>query len=155
MLLQLIRDVATQSYTYGRLTLGGLVLQTLELPWRPQPGQVCGRPDRSCVPAGTYSLALHDSHRHPRTWALVNPALGIYHEPADVPRDCFARVACLLHVANFVDQLEGCVGLGNARETAQPPAVWQSGAAMRALQGALPWTGGHELVISYAPGVTA
>lgn len=152
--LQLVRDVAAGSYTYGRLTCGAVVLQTLELPWRPEPGQLCGRPDLSCVPAGLYSLVLHNTPAHPQTWALVNTELGIYHEPGDVPAGCFARVACLLHTANFIYQLEGCIGVGNSRELQTPPAIWQSAAAFRALQQTLPWTGGHTLAISYAAGVT-
>lgn len=151
--LELIRDVATSTYTYGSITVGSLVLQTLELPWLPEPGQSCGRPDRSCVPMGTYQLALHDSPKHPRTWALVNESLGIYHEAPVPPPDCLIRTACLIHVANFPKELEGCIGVGRARETQTPPAIWQSADAFRALQAVLPWQGGHTLTVAYAPGV--
>lgn len=153
--LQLVRDVAQVSYSYGTLTLDALTLQTLELGWAPEPGAVCGRPDRSCVPAGAYQLALHDSPKHPKTWALVNPDLGLYHEPDDVPAGVtVCRIACLLHVANYPTELEGCIGVGRTRDTAQPPAIWQSASAMALLQAALPWVDGHTLTISYAAGVS-
>jgi hypothetical protein len=155
MNLQLVRDTTLADYTYGVLTLDALTLQTLELGWLPEPGAVCGRPDRSCVPAGVYSLALHDSPRHPKTWALVNPDLGIYHEPGDAPAGVgLCRFACLLHIANFPAELQGCIGVGMDRETRTPPAVWRSAAALHALQDALPWVEGHTLAITYAPGAT-
>lgn len=153
--LQLVRDTAQPSYTYGTLTAGALILQTLELGWAPEPGELCGRPDRSCVPAGVYQLVLHDSPKHPRTFALVNPDLGIYHEPGDAPQGIFCRFATLIHVANFPTELEGCIGVGKTRSNAdQPAAVWLSGQAMREFQAAVPWEGGHTITISYAAGVS-
>jgi hypothetical protein len=153
--LTLVRDVATSNYTYGVLTLGDLTLQTLELGWLPEPGALCGRPDRSCVPAGVYDLVLHDSAKHPKTWALVNPDLGIYHEPGDAPAGVgLCRFATLLHTANWPSELEGCIGVGMVRETRQPPAIWQSVSALNLLRDALPWIEGHTLTIGYAPGVT-
>jgi hypothetical protein len=154
--LELVRDVAEASFSYGTITIGSLVLQTLELPWRPEPGSLCGRPDRSCLPAATYQLALHDSAAHPKTWALVNEDLNVYHElPANLRPGCIARSACLIHVANYVSQLEGCIAVGrNRSDLSQVAAIWQSADAFRALQSVLPWTGGHVLTISYAAGVT-
>jgi Family of unknown function (DUF5675) len=154
--LTLVRDVAAASYTYGTLSYGdGLPLQTLELPWLPLPGALCGRPDVSCVPAGVYQLALHDTPAHPHTWALVNAELNVFHESADAPPGGgTCRFACLIHVANIPSELEGCIGVGRTRETARPPGIWQSADAFRALQAAVPWMSGHTLTISYAAGVT-
>lgn len=154
MNLILTRDVAEPSYTYGVLAVGALNLQTLELGWAPEPDALCGRPDRSCVPAGTYELVLHDTPKHPKSFALVNHQLAIYHEPGDAPAGLFCRFACLIHIANHPSELEGCIGVGMTRDVTQPPAIWRSGDALRALQFALPWIDGHTITISYAAGVT-
>lgn len=152
--LELIRDVATSTYTYGTITIGSLMLQTLELPWLPEPGQQCGRPDRSCVPAGLYLLDPHNTASKPFTWALVNQSLGIYHEMPNPPPACLIRTACLIHVANKVSQLEGCIGVGRDRELKTPPEIWRSDEAFQALKAVLAWQPGHTLTISYAAGVT-
>jgi len=112
--LTLIRDYAGPACTLGRLIMGDLVLQTLERPWIPYPPQLCGHPDTSCVPAGVYQLALHDTPKFPRHFALVNEALGIYHEI--LPRGVVGRTSCLIHAANYVTQLEGCCAVGRERE---------------------------------------
>ena len=151
MNLTLVRDAALPYATLG--TLGGLpqVLQTLELPWVQDPsGAPCGAPGRSCVPVGEYQLALHDTPAHPKTFALVNPDLGVYHEPGDVPAGTGAcRVAILIHVANYASELEGCVGVGTARY--KTPSQWmitQSAHAFTLLTQAVPWEVGHTLTIT-------
>src|SRR5580693_1400676 len=103
--LQLARDPVTPGYSYGVLAVEALTLQTMELPWVPDPqGAPCGEPFSSCVPVGTFELVLHDTVEHPKTWALVNPALGIYHEPGDIPAGVRARFGCLLHNGNLASQ---------------------------------------------------
>lgn len=155
----------TRTFTDGTLTLGTLgavgstlALVTLELPWRPLPGALCGRPDVSCVPAGAYQLVTHDSPRHPRTWALVAPTLGVFHEPGDMPPGFGpARIACLIHTANWVTQLEGCIGIGRDKvHSGNGNGDWyitESQLAMQDLRAAVPWTNGHTLTIQYASGV--
>lgn len=155
MILTLVRDLASAACTLGTITIGNLILQTLERPWVPDlGGGVCGLPDRSCVPAGTYALVRHDTPRHPKTWALVNTELGIYHE--EIPAGCVGRDACLIHPANRVEQLEGCIAPG--RDRAHIGGNWivtNSGPAFEALCALVPWVDGqHQLVIEYAPGVT-
>lgn len=143
MNLILNRTSCTPAGTQGTLTLpNGITLQTLELPWIPDPLFPGGMQDESCVPPGVYQLALHDTQRHPRTWALVNPALGVIHEPdATFPH---ARVACLIHVANYVSQLEGCIGVGMS---AGQCVVSDSAMAFAHLLAQVPWTPGHTLDI--------
>lgn len=157
MQLSLVRDFAGQVATLGVLTVGELQLQTLELPWHPAPPpSLCGVRMTSCLPPGEYSLVLHNSLKHPRTWALINPDLGVYHQPFDVPTpQCsWARIACLIHIANYPQDLEGCIGVGLRRSNAWGPwMVEHSRDAFAALQAALPWTDGHTLTISYAQGV--
>jgi Family of unknown function (DUF5675) len=126
-----------------------LTLQTLERPWVPAPdGVPGGHPMISCVPAGEYQLVLHDTPQHPQTWALVNPALGVYHELADIPPGESGRVACLIHSANLVEQLAGCISVGLARsEMDNEPDVSDSREAFAQLKAAVPWTNGHTLTI--------
>lgn len=148
MNLQLVRDYAGRDCTLGRLIIDTLTLQTLERPWIAYPPHPCGHPDTSCVPPGVYELALHDTPKFPRHFALVNEALGIYHE--SVPPGQFGRTACLIHAANYVSQLEGCCAVGRSREyVGDQWMVLDSRDAYAALQESLPWTTGHLLTIEY------
>lgn len=145
--LLLTRD-AFPDHTYGTLEAGTLVLQTIELPWVAAAGFPGGEPTKSCVPVGTYELALHDTMTHPKTWALVNPELGIYHEPADIPGHQVGRTACLIHQGNYASDSEGCVLVGILRGTLNGhPAVLNSQTALLQLKHALPWVTGHHLTI--------
>jgi hypothetical protein len=145
LVLQRISDngIATQ----GTLALpGGPVLQTLELPWISDPLSTGGMHNMSCVPRGTYDLVLHDTPTHPKTFALSNPQLGVVHEPD--PAYPNARVACLIHVANFPGELEGCIGLGlNAGEN----CVWESADALASFKVRVPWVIGNTLQILPVP----
>ena len=85
MYLSLIRDTSTASYCLGTLQAGALQFQTLELPWVPDSVGKGGKHGISCVPPGLYELVRHDTPLHPRSFALVNPDLDVYHEPGDVP----------------------------------------------------------------------
>jgi hypothetical protein len=91
---------------------------------------------------------LHDSPKHPRTFALSNPALGVIAE-LDPERPNF-RSDCLLHVANYPEQLEGCIGVGIS---AGDCMINSSAAAMAQLNAAVPWVAGHTLQILEPPGV--
>lgn len=148
MHLAIIRDTARAEAILGTLTIGSLVLQTLELPWVPIDGTVCGHPDTSCVPPGDYSLVLHDSVKHPRTFALSNPALGIYHAPADIPADCIGRSLVLLHNGNYPADSLGCILLGRGRSFVNGHAmVTNSDVALNAFKALVPWIEGHSLSI--------
>ncbi|HET8550889.1 MAG TPA: DUF5675 family protein [Gammaproteobacteria bacterium] len=90
--------------TLGRLHANGLrTLYTVEDPWNHNTRGA------SCVPDGVYDLVPHSTDAHPHTWALLNPALGIYHEPGDKPPGVFGRWACLLHPGNDEGDVEGCI----------------------------------------------
>jgi hypothetical protein len=153
--LQLLRDHAGPDATLGRLTVReGLILETLELPWRADPVLPCGLPRESCLPEGHYELALHDSALHPRTFCLVSRELGVYHMPSDIPQECGGRTCCLIHVANFTSELEGCIGVGRDRRLlAERWMITDSREAYAAFQAAVPWIEGHTLTIAYAAGV--
>lgn len=123
MKLVLVRDYRDTKCTLGVLTVGALTLQTLERPWVPSDLNVCGAKGVSCVPAGDYRLMPHSSDLHLNVWALVNPALGVYHWDRDVPSVCaLARTMVLIHAANYPEELRGCIAVGNYRK--QTEGAW-------------------------------
>lgn len=149
MHLALIRDTATATYCQGVMHAGALEFQTVERPWiAASPGRG-GAHGISCVPPGLYDLVKHDTEAHPRSFALVNPDLDVFHEPADVPVDRlpYARVAILIHVANFPTELAGCIALGMARA---PGSVSNSVIALERFRLVVPWVSGHQLEITQA-----
>lgn len=149
MNLLLQRDTQSPLGTEGKLTLpNGVQLFTLELPWVPDPSYPGGKPNVSCVPVGTYKLELHDTVKHPKTFALVNPALWVVHEPDPALPGTAQRndrFACLIHVANVVADLEGCIGIGMT--SSGPCTLASSRTAMDIFQRQVPWVAGHTLEI--------
>lgn len=146
MHLEIIRDTERADATLGTLTIGSLVLQTLELPWLPIEGAPCGHPDQSCVPAGDYGLDLHDSVLHPRTFELVNPDLAVYQ--LSVPVGTIGRCQVLLHNGNYPRNSLGCILVGRGRSFANGYSmVTNSDVALDALKALVPWVPGHTLSI--------
>jgi hypothetical protein len=149
VILSLVRDAFGEQDTFGVLVVADLTLNTIERPWIPADGHPGGENGISCVPVGTYALALHDSEAHPQTWALVNPELGVWHLPSDIPPGEAGRSAVLIHPANFAHELLGCIAPGLGRGHSDGiNMVTQSRAAFAQLQHAVPWTPGHTLSIS-------
>jgi len=141
--LELQRISSGPDCTQGVIVLpDSTVLYTLELPWVPEAGYPAGKPDCSCVPAGTYMLMLHDTPKHPRSFALVNSTLGVIHEPD--PQYPTYRTACLLHVANKCADLLGCIGLGVGYSHCE---ISNSVIALGIFNKAVPWVAGHSLTI--------
>lgn len=141
MNLILPRDSDNGVCTLGTLQISGTLLQTLERPWIPGPPG--GTKGVSCVPPGLYRLVCHNTEAHPRSFALVNEALGVYHY--DVPAGEQGRTACLIHVANRPEELRGCIALGLGRDG---NSVLQSRIAVDRFYSALPWVDGrHTLEI--------
>lgn len=152
MNLQLVRDYAGDDCTLGRLTIGSLTVKTLERPWIAYPPYPFGRPDTSCVPPGLYALALHDTRKFPKKFALVNESLGIYADA--VPSGKVGRCACLIHTGNWVTDVEGCIIVGRDRRLdGETWMLLESKDAYAALAAAVPWQEGHSLLIEYAAGV--
>jgi hypothetical protein len=112
-------------------------------------GAVPGEP----VPAGVYRLVPHDSAKYGRIWAMVNPDLGVYHQPGDRPNGV-GRFACLwCHSGNWDQDSLGCVLIGLASGVARDPssgklepAVFNSKAGVALLKQLVPWVE-HELEI--------
>lgn len=143
MNLLLTRDYEGTDCTQGKLTCDGYSAETMERPWMPKDDAPCGKKGASCVPRGLYRLVPHDSEAHPKTWALVNPKLWVYHWDSDVPelqKGC-ARTLVLIHAANWVEELRGCVapGRGRAIEPSGRRMVTQSRLAVVQLQAAIRW----------------
>jgi hypothetical protein len=130
--------------TLGKLTVEEYSWYTMERPWIPdEGGGIGGTPLVSCVPPGLYQLFLHDTTKHPKTWALVNSDLGVVANP--IPG---MRSDILIHPANWAWELEGCIAPGmGSQQNGQTYMIIESREAMRELQGVVPWTLGHTLEI--------
>lgn len=145
--LTIVRDLDDVRCSAGTLTIYSTELQSLERPWRAPPD--CGEPGRSCVPLGTYQLVRHDTEAHPRSFAIVNEALGVYHY--NIPAGALGRSACVIHVANRPEELRGCIALGLVR--ARAAASWELRESQRAIDkfyALVPWIDGHTLTIQAA-----
>lgn len=113
--LVLERYCYSETETEGRLWLSDDdYVFTLERPWVDS-GMPGGMPFESCVPDGEYELV---PHKRPKggaeVLALRNPALGVYYtkqERGDAP----GRYLILIHAANFVEQVVGCIAPGLVR----------------------------------------
>lgn len=142
MQITIQREKQNAVCTQGTMTVGDKTLATLERPWIASINGPGGQAGISCVPAGQYALLLHDSELHPKTFALSNPDLGVIHFPnAAYP---YARTAVLIHVANYVQELQGCVGVGLE---AGDCTIASSRAAMQLFQSLVPWIPGNSLII--------
>jgi hypothetical protein len=95
--LSLIRTASTTTQTLGRLSVidpqGKTIFScvTLELPWLNNQRRI------SCIPPGTYRI-------RPR----VSQKYGLHLHILNVPN----RDWILIHEANFVHQLQGCIAVG-------------------------------------------
>jgi hypothetical protein len=116
--LVLERYCYSETETEGRLYLPEHddYLYTLERPWIAGPAG--GMPFESCVPDGTYQLIGHTRSNGDQVLALRNPALGVFYteqERGDRP----GRYLILLHSANWVEQIVGCIAPGLVRTIAE------------------------------------
>lgn len=116
MKLTLVRFAYTRDVTLGWLLTDSLTIATLEEPWNENPDGPGGQPRtasrrESCVPDGVYRLVPHDGTKKQGVWALVNPALGVYHNQIP-PGQKHGRTAILIHAGNTVYDTEGCIVVG-------------------------------------------
>lgn len=97
--LTLIRSKYSDKQTEGTLyvigQLGEILFScvTLELPWRNNQVMI------SCIPKGVYKVVPRNS-----------PKYGDHLHILDVP----GRTLILIHQANYVDQLLGCIAVGES-----------------------------------------
>jgi hypothetical protein len=155
MNLTLVRFAYTPSATLGILTVGATKLCTLERPWIPNPRGAGGLLSESCVPDGEYHVEPFSGSR-PVTqdvYRLVNPALGVYASTRPVGQQ-WGRTGILIHVGNTVDDIIGCIAVGQSHSVNGGRAVVnRSELAMRALRQLL-GTGNHSLRIRPTRGTT-
>lgn len=153
MIITLARFDDDGRRTLGNLYVGRRAFATIERPWVRAAKGRGGKKGVSCVPAGVYQLVAHNSESFGRVWALVNPDLDVYHQEAHVPaaKRGIARTAVLIHTANWVEELRGCIapGLKHAK-TERGDMVASSRAAMAAIRELMTWPGKHTLEISDA-----
>lgn len=94
------RFVCCPMGTFGRLTIGGWSGYTVERPW------LDNQPRVSCIPQGCYRLRQRPS-------GVVTRSTGGQYthgwEVCDVP----GRTYILVHPANTIDDVEGCIGPGS------------------------------------------
>jgi len=77
--------------TLGSLTVEGERFYSVERPWQNN------APNVSCIPEGDYLVVWRTSPKFGLTWHIT-----------DVPE----RTHILIHVANFPEDVQGCIGLG-------------------------------------------
>lgn len=123
----------------------GLVLATLEPPWRDN------AIDQSCVPPGDYELIPYLSEEHGATWKLHNPQLRIYGVGL-VPEGCRDDVE--IHSGNVPSDTLGCILIGisagtmlDPKSNLVAPAVYDSDVAVQKLRALLGRVGGNTLSI--------
>lgn len=153
MNLTLSRSAYLSTCTLGTLHAGGLALATIERPWIQNPAGPGGMPRLSCIPDGEYRVRQHSSERFPNVWALDNPALGVWYQPADMPPgQRWGRSAVLIHAGNRVADVIGCIAIGRKHGTLDgEPAVISSRIALADLRSVL-GHGEHRLQISTTSG---
>lgn len=142
MNLELIRHAYLPQATLGLLRLNdSLSIATLEEPWRRDPDGAGGQRregelHESCIPDGRYQIVPHDSQKHGSVYALVNPTLGVYRWPGDIPTaQKWGRSAILIHAGNSTDDILGCIAVGMHHGwSGQKPVTYQSRTALGLLQ---------------------
>jgi uncharacterized protein DUF5675 len=153
--LTLVRWAYGGMFTLGALYGPGIELATLERPWIPDPDtdtDLAGKEYESCVPDGEYVLRPHYSNTYPEAtdrwaYALVSPALGVYYSDTEIPKgQRYGRSKVLIHPANYVRELQGCIAPGLRHHYNVEPTVQNSGDAMTALRAKL-GKATHRLII--------
>lgn len=118
MNLELVRFCYSDKHTLGHLHAGELRFATLEEPWSADPDGPGGQRREpghyeSCVPDGEYELLPHTGTRYSDVYALVNPDLGVYRWPGNIPRgQAWGRSTILIHNGNYLQNTIGCILIG-------------------------------------------
>lgn len=99
------RYAYTDEGTFGVLTYGDFKCFTVERPWLNNQAKV------SCIPEGEYVAVAYKSPKFGNVFAITGGTVSLF------PDANHARSAVLIHPANTMDDLEGCVGLGSDHGT--------------------------------------
>ena len=123
MIVVLNRAPSGAQGTFGLWTIDSVPLcLSCELPW------LDNKPLVSCIPPGTYTCQRGPSPKFPEgdTWEVQNVE---------------GRTGVRVHAANDMDDLEGCIAVGNQFGTVNDlPAVLNSKATLQMLNSKLPDT---------------
>lgn len=123
--LRLVRYAYLSNATLGKLYVAGKMFYTIERPWQDNKRRI------SCIPEGDYRLVNYSSARFPNAYHVL-----------DVPD----RSHILIHVGNYVEDVEGCIAAGAGFQFYNNrPMVTQSRLAMGMLKHI---TQSHELNLS-------
>jgi hypothetical protein len=118
------------------------VCYSLERPW------LDNAPMVSCVPEGVYELKEYASPKFGDSYVLVNHDLDVGMYEGDAP-----RYACLIHAANWVYQINGCIAPVTKHVTMKGEwAGSSSGDALRVILNLIE-DGDTTLEITHAEGV--
>jgi len=90
--------------TFGKFRFGEFEAYTVEQPWNDN------KRFHSCIPEGNYSLEWFNSSKHGKTLALKGQGVTLAANNSD-PNN---RYAILIHPANTMNDIEGCIGLGSS-----------------------------------------
>ena len=121
---------------------GAFICHSMERPW------LNNSPFTSCVPEGTYGLEPYHSSKFGDTYALVNHDLGV-----GILEGESDRYAILIHSANWVEQLQGCIAPGTDLTVLN--GKWAISASRNALKKIIELIDGGEsqLIITHKEGV--
>lgn len=109
--VNLVRRAYLPAATLGVLLVESERFETIERPWLPDPDGPGGQARVSCIPDGVYTLRPWQSPKHGAVWIFEAPGVGVY--ATEVPAgQAYGRSHVLLHAANEVAQLEGCIAPG-------------------------------------------
>lgn len=135
MILPLVRTDYLPTCTLGKLHVDGTVFATME---RAKTG------DHPCIPEGEYQVVPHKSPKFGDVYAVIG---GKCYE-WEVPEGQDGRCLILIHPANLVSELLGCIAPGLSHgHIGQERAVLNSRAAMAAIKEML-GKETHRLIIS-------
>lgn len=127
-----MRQLILERYHYGPgiteaiMWLGEDAICTLEKPWRS--GAPGGLSFESCILDGVYSLRPHTRPSGDKVLALTNPKLGVYYRAEDRPHG-IGRYLILIHTANWVEEVVGCIAPGLVRTIANNKIMVRSSRA--------------------------
>lgn len=111
----LVSEPSTDEGTFGKLTLGDLTWNTLELRWEDN------HPQYSCIPAGVYHCRLEATSK----WSPREDGL-LYHV-LDVPGRSLIKIHAATWAgdvrAHWHSDLLGCIAPGKERGMLRPPEV--------------------------------
>lgn len=103
--LKLERFSVSATETEGVLTFGGLIFATIERPWLNNIKGV------SCVPLGVYQIRLFNHAKWGDVLWLESRENNVYWKPTSPTH----RSEILVHPANYVSDLRGCIAIGERR----------------------------------------